>query len=198
MYWLLTLIFVTTTEAVIFTPVVIRGGSGSGSKKCAGPDNCGSGTTYCDIAFNKLVDDKYKSELCASNYLQSIEKCNNFTCLFKSIPENSCKCDTDINTVYNCTDAGSNMCKLKFRGWKYACDAVSYCVSDSINQIKKCNEKDEENKGKFADCVHDIVADTNCSLDVVDVGNHAHEPPNFDANKHMVMIFMSALFLFVL
>lgn len=31
--------------------------------QCRGSDNCGSGTTYCDTAFHKLVADIDKSEI---------------------------------------------------------------------------------------------------------------------------------------
>lgn len=127
MYWvysvwsLLVLSFCATkvSGTFIVVPLVLKN-----SKKCEGPDNCGSGNSYCDTAFYKLVDDKYRSERCASNYLQNIAKCNNFTCFVRFVPTTSCRCATDIHTVYNCTDIGSGSCTLKFRSWKIACDSV--------------------------------------------------------------------------
>lgn len=136
-------------------------------KKCQGSDNCGTGTTYCDAAFYKLVSDREKSNLCASNYLGNIENCKDFTCFFKFIPKNLCKCDTDINTVYNCTDLGSSPCILKFRSWKTTCDLASYCVANSISQIMNCDEK------TFTSCVQNIVTRTNCSTEFV---NYVYEP----------------------
>lgn len=96
--WLLTLLslfVVTTTEvsgAFMILPLYVN--------KCSkGVYNCGSGTSYCDIVHHKLVIDKKKSELCASDYLDSIKKCDNFACFVRTIPENLCKCDTETNTV---------------------------------------------------------------------------------------------------